>query len=283
MAGEMQSPAINAMICLMNKFLIFCSAFLIMPCFLCAQEEAGVEADRVEIATPAESAALNAEENNQTVEENSSASPTGAQSDQAAAPGPQEEPAETPAAVPTAKTKKKRKGGAGHASITGQSGKKSGRQGSSGKNRAAGKQTDKFVPPANCRGGIPGVNLSYEEREDGVVFTARGTSSRANLTLQEIAGFYLPDPGDRRRVGSLETAQDILPVVKRCFNADFSNVYFYYVEGASVKVYMTGDTPETVSQIKTALKNLEKVKKRQAVQSARKKAKKHNSSSAVQY
>ena len=279
----MRFPAINAMISLMNKFLIFFSVFLIMPCFLYAQEEAGVEADRIEIATPAEAASVNAEENNQPAEENASIATSGAQSDQTAAPGPQEEPAETPAAVPPAKTKKKRKSGTGHANLTGQSGKKSGRQGGSGKNRTAGKQIYKFVPPANCRASIPGVNLSSEELEDGVVFTARGTSSKANLTLQEIAGFYFPDPGDRRRVGSLETAQDILPIVKRCFNADFSNVYFYYVEGAAMKVYMTGDTPETVSQIKTALKNLETVKKRQAVQAARKKTKKHNSSSAVQY
>jgi hypothetical protein len=271
------------MISLMNKFLVFFSVFLIIPCFLYAQEEAGVEADRIEIATPAEAAALNTEENNQAAEENSSVSTAGAESDQTAEPVQQEEQTETPAAVSPAKAKKKRKSVAASGVLPGQSGKKSGRQGSSGKNRATGKQADKFVPPANCRGGIPGVNLSYEEREDGVVFTARGTSSRANLTLQEIAGFYLPDPGDRRRVGSLETAQDILPIVKRCFNADFRNVYFYYVEGASMKVYMTGDTPETVSQIKTALKNLETVKKRQAVQAARKKTKKYNSSSAVQY
>lgn len=259
----------------MKRFLTVFSALLLMPCFLSAQEETGDEADRVEIAAPSEAVGNTADGMAETGTKSAASDLPAAQR---AAETAQEDSEAAAASVSSsaAKTKKTGKGAALRSAGSRKGGKAVRKQSSAGKNKAV-NQAGKFVPPASCRAGIPGVNLSYEEREDGVVFTARGTSSKANLALQEITGYYLPDPGDRRQAGTLETAQDILPVVKRCFNADFSQVYFYYVEGASVKVYMTGDTPETVSQIKTALKNLEIIKKRPVQKTGHKKAKKRNS------
>ena len=109
-----------------------------------------------------------------------------------------------------------------------------------------------FLDDAKCPTGIKGVNINVSERKDGIIIEAAGSSSSANILLQQLVSFYMPDPGIKHQVRSMNFGGEIISGVKNCFNADISNSFLFYQSDSSITAYITGNDDKTAAQIKKA-------------------------------
>jgi len=109
-----------------------------------------------------------------------------------------------------------------------------------------------FLDDTRCPTGIKGININVSEREDGIIIAASGSGLSANIILQQLISFYMPEPGKKHQIKSINFGEDIISGVKKCFNADLSGAFVFYQSDSSITVDITGNDDKTVEQIKKA-------------------------------